>query len=94
MIELDTHWHSQARCAGMNDDTFFPEKSELGKIKKAEEICGSAKNPRCPVREQCLSFALQTNQRFGVWGGMSAHARRPKGVRWDRNVPDRRRVAS
>jgi hypothetical protein len=31
----------------------------------------------CPVRQQCLAFALDTRQNHGVWGGMSEEERRP-----------------
>jgi WhiB family redox-sensing transcriptional regulator len=49
--------------------TFFPQN-------KAEEaiallICGI-----CPVREDCLDHALETNERFGVWGGTTEKERR------------------
>lgn len=27
--------------------------------------------PVCPLRQQCLEFALYNNEKFGVWGGMS-----------------------
>ncbi|CAM5664246.1 Transcriptional regulator WhiB [Streptomyces glaucescens] len=32
--------------------------------------------PRCPVREPCLEFALDTGQTLGVWGGTGEAERR------------------
>lgn len=60
----------------MNDDTFFPEKSEVDKAKRAQEMCGDEEHPRCPVREQCEAFAKVNNEKWGIWGGKSTHARR------------------
>ena len=39
---------------------------------KAKAICA-----KCPVRPECLAFALRTDQVHGVWGGMSEQERRP-----------------
>lgn len=30
----------------------------------------------CPVRAECLSYALEANEQAGVWGGMTAYQRR------------------
>lgn len=35
-------------------------------------VCnGEGGYPVCPLRQQCLEFALYNNEKFGVWGGMS-----------------------
>jgi WhiB family redox-sensing transcriptional regulator len=39
--------------------------------KQAIEACGW-----CPVRAECLQFALDTDEQFGVWGGMTPSQRR------------------
>lgn len=63
-------WRGEASCAGMDQEIFFPERGHgLGKIAKA--VCSA-----CPVREQCLGFALDTQQKFGVWGGRTEAERR------------------
>ncbi|MBA3652865.1 MAG: WhiB family transcriptional regulator [Actinobacteria bacterium] len=31
---------------------------------------------RCPVRDECLAFALEGGEKFGVWGGVSERDRR------------------
>ena len=71
MTELDTRWHNRAICRDLQDDTFFPEKSEIGKAKKAQRICD-----HCPVAAQCEDFSLANNEKWGIWGGKSTHARR------------------
>jgi WhiB family redox-sensing transcriptional regulator len=40
-------------------------------VENAKAICR-----RCDVREQCLSWALESGQDHGVWGGLSEDERR------------------
>ena len=42
-------------------------------VTQAKAICA-----RCPVRRQCLVFALNTRQNHGVWGGMTEEECRPR----------------
>jgi len=37
----------------------------------AKAICA-----RCPVRDSCLAYALDTRQEFGIWGGLNEDERR------------------
>jgi WhiB family redox-sensing transcriptional regulator len=62
-------WQEDALCAQIDPEMFFPEKG--GSTKDAKAICAS-----CDVREKCLQYALENNQRFGVWGGLSERQRR------------------
>jgi WhiB family redox-sensing transcriptional regulator len=63
-----TGWMSAGVCAQTDPEAFHPDKS--GTVEPAKAVCAV-----CPVRERCLSYALETNQRFGVWGGTSAQER-------------------
>ncbi|MFI1918093.1 WhiB family transcriptional regulator [Nocardia sp. NPDC020380] len=67
-------WHRQAVCAQTDPEAFFPSKGESSTV--AKRICLS-----CKVRTECLEFALNNDQRFGVWGGMTARERRRFGDR-------------
>jgi len=62
-------WAKDALCAQTDPEAFFPEKG--GSTKAAKKICAS-----CDVAEQCLEYALRTEQRFGIWGGLSERERR------------------
>ncbi|BDZ51496.1 hypothetical protein GCM10025867_37370 [Frondihabitans sucicola] len=42
-----------------------------GSTRDAKKICAS-----CDVRAQCLEYALQNDERFGIWGGLSERERR------------------
>jgi WhiB family redox-sensing transcriptional regulator len=65
---LDWSWQSQAACRGADPALFFPETEEGAEPARA--ICRT-----CPVRVECLAFALEAGERFGVWGGMTERER-------------------
>ena len=62
-------WQSDSLCAQTDPEAFFPEKG--GSTREAKKICGS-----CEVRNQCLEYALENDERFGIWGGLSERERR------------------
>jgi WhiB family transcriptional regulator, redox-sensing transcriptional regulator len=62
-------WQSDALCAQTDPEAFFPEKG--GSTRDAKKICTT-----CEVRAQCLEYALQNDERFGIWGGLSERERR------------------
>lgn len=67
---IDLPWASQARCRGLDPEMFFPVRGEATAATKA--TCDA-----CPVRGQCLEYALDAPERLGVWGGLSERQRRP-----------------
>jgi WhiB family redox-sensing transcriptional regulator len=62
-------WQDRALCAQTDPEAFFPEKG--GSTREAKKVCRS-----CEVRAECLEFALENDERFGIWGGMSERERR------------------
>ncbi|MDQ4213265.1 WhiB family transcriptional regulator [Microbacterium capsulatum] len=62
-------WRAVALCAETDPDEFFPDKG--GTSRHAKAICA-----RCDVISECLEYALQHDERFGVWGGKSERERR------------------
>lgn len=62
-------WQADALCAQTDPEAFFPEKG--GSTRDAKRICTT-----CEVRAQCLEYALQNDERFGIWGGLSERERR------------------
>jgi WhiB family redox-sensing transcriptional regulator len=61
-------WQSDAACRGLEVDTFFPGSHEdLG---ASVATCVS-----CPVKNECLNYALEDPSLKGVWGGTSARQR-------------------
>jgi WhiB family redox-sensing transcriptional regulator len=65
----DTPWMDYANCLGVDPDLFFPERG--ASTREAKAVCAA-----CTVQEQCLTYALDTVQKFGIWGGMSERERR------------------
>ena len=62
-------WQEQALCAQTDPEAFFPEKG--GSTREAKRICQS-----CEVKAECLEYALENDERFGIWGGLSERERR------------------
>lgn len=74
MTHVAGDWRSQSACLTADPELFFPLSSmgpSLDQLTEAKKVCG-----RCPVREECLEFALATHQVHGVWGGTSEDERR------------------
>lgn len=63
-------WRERAVCASTDPELFFPLKGG-GKLGPALAVCAG-----CPVREQCLAFALDNRIMHGIWGGLSERRRR------------------
>jgi WhiB family redox-sensing transcriptional regulator len=83
--EPDEDWREDAACVGSGTDFFFPVADEDPKVEVAKQVCEG-----CPVQDECLAYALSTNQTEGVWGGMTGNERR----RLRRRLRDRQRRAS
>jgi WhiB family redox-sensing transcriptional regulator len=59
-------WHDKAECRGDPDpNAWYAHKLDTEGRAHALEVCG-----RCPVSWECLSFALDRDDRHGIWGGV------------------------
>jgi WhiB family redox-sensing transcriptional regulator len=68
------NWVQQARCRDEDPELFFPIGSTgpaAVQVEAAKAVCLT-----CPVRLDCLEWALATAQDSGVWGGLSEEERR------------------
>ena len=61
-------WTKDARCAETDPDIFHPEVGQ--NVDAAKKICDE-----CPVKAQCLAFALRHPRLTGVWGGTTPKER-------------------
>jgi WhiB family transcriptional regulator, redox-sensing transcriptional regulator len=68
MAITTTGWRARAACAGTNPSQFFDLAP--ASIAAAKAICSA-----CEVRTDCLAFALDARESFGVWGGLDADER-------------------
>jgi WhiB family redox-sensing transcriptional regulator len=65
----EASWQERSLCAQTDPEAFFPEKG--GSTREAKRICTG-----CEVRSECLEYALEHDERFGIWGGLSERERR------------------
>jgi WhiB family redox-sensing transcriptional regulator len=63
-----TPWREFALCLNYEPDLWYSE--EAGDGVKAVRICAE-----CPVRSDCLGWAIARNENDGIWGGVSARGR-------------------
>lgn len=65
----DRYWRSRSACLTEDPELFFPIGSTgpaVLQIEQAKAVCRG-----CVVQVTCLQWALDTGQRYGVWGGLS-----------------------
>lgn len=65
----DQPWAGDALCAQTDPEAFYPERG--GSTSEAKAVCAG-----CLVQAECLDYALDHDERFGVWGGLSERERR------------------
>lgn len=71
----DKSWFERAACRDADRQLFFEPEGEAVKgrarrIRAAKAVCAD-----CPVRRECLLFALATPEHYGIWGGFTARER-------------------
>lgn len=87
MTTYATDWRAAGACLSADPDLFFPiSKGAVTdqQVTVALSVCAG-----CPVREQCLDFAMQTAEVNGIWGGTTPEER----IRARRKATRRRKEA-
>jgi WhiB family redox-sensing transcriptional regulator len=65
-------WQVDAACRGPQAVAFFPpshperKDERLSRESRAKSICAA-----CPVRVECLAYALDIREVHGIWGGLT-----------------------
>lgn len=64
-------WQRRAACRrpGVDPDWFHPDRGQPNR--DAKRVCAT-----CPVQAECLDWALDTDQRWGIYGGLTERERR------------------
>ena len=73
-------WRELGSCREHATSLFFPigqTGDAEAKIARAKKVCQT-----CAVSEQCLEFAITTNQEYGIWGGHDEEERRVVRRQW------------
>jgi WhiB family transcriptional regulator, redox-sensing transcriptional regulator len=67
-------WWTLAACQAADPDLFFPISGAgpaRAQVERAKAVCAG-----CPVRSDCLRYALAAGPLQGVWGGLTEEERR------------------
>jgi len=65
--------NAPCQAKGIDPETFFPDPTDLERIKLAKSLCG-----KCDLvtKSACLNFALNNNVAYGIFGGMTENERK------------------
>jgi WhiB family transcriptional regulator, redox-sensing transcriptional regulator len=74
-LAVPGRWAAQARCAQADPDAWFPDQGQHALAMIAIRACLA-----CPVRAQCLDYALSGADTWGgiatgIWGGTTPRQR-------------------
>jgi WhiB family redox-sensing transcriptional regulator len=76
-IAVSTSWEARALCRDADAGCFIPPLREESDAERrtreriAKRVCAG-----CPVRQECLDYALRVREPFGIWGGLNEVERR------------------
>ena len=69
---IGLEWQGRAACRDVDPELFFPASQDytapanVRALIEAGAVCG-----RCPVRRECLTYAVDSGQTYGIWAGRS-----------------------
>jgi WhiB family redox-sensing transcriptional regulator len=78
MAVVNESWMESGACRGPASELFYaPSLGERREVRsdrenKAKAICRDL----CPVRQNCLSYAIANRELFGIWGGLNESERK------------------
>jgi WhiB family redox-sensing transcriptional regulator len=72
---LSENWRDNAACKKLGTNIFFADtehssREATNKVNNAKQICSN-----CKVQVVCLSYALNKEIEFGIWGGFTGRER-------------------
>ena len=68
-------WRLRAACRHVDSAIFFSPDGERGPARQVREARAKAVCARCPVIQECATYAIAAGERHGVWGGLSERDR-------------------
>jgi len=63
-----TNWEAESLCSKPENKELDFFSTDPGEVSAAKNLCFS-----CPVRGDCIEFALENGKIWGVWGGRDAN---------------------
>ena len=83
VYETKLDWQNDAACKDKPIVLFVPD---IEQPRERDYAAGVAYCRECPVRVECLNYAMEYEQdqryRFGVFGGMTPHERSQYETKW------------
>ncbi|WP_372412013.1 WhiB family transcriptional regulator [Streptomyces luteireticuli] len=73
-LPVNTNWRTNAACRDEDPELFFPIGTTgpaVFQAREAKAVCS-----RCPVIDTCLTWALESREESGIWGGLDENQRR------------------
>jgi WhiB family redox-sensing transcriptional regulator len=67
-------WRENAKCRKIGPSLFFSE-DEDGNLSRKNDLDAKKMCKDCPVKTECLAYALNQQIRFGIWGGFTSRER-------------------
>jgi WhiB family redox-sensing transcriptional regulator len=74
--DTDTDWMVDALCRHHDPEFFFPPPG-TNMTREQQNFCCD-----CPVRDECLEYAIVNKIQVGIWGGLSHNQRKPVAKRY------------
>lgn len=65
----EQNWREKAACKGKDTSEFYLEDGKR-LTSKIKQMCYS-----CPVRIDCLHYAIKNAETYGIWGGLGHRSR-------------------
>ena len=79
--EAGAEWYEEAACRSLPAILFFGQDDSEGsserraREERAKFICRG-----CAVRGHCLEYAIASEEKYGIWGGLTEMERRRLGA--------------
>lgn len=76
-----------ARCQGRttspSNDYWYPDQEEPEETRRDKTNMAKAICLACPVKEECLRYAIEMDEVFGIWGGKFPRERQIIRNQWE-----------
>jgi len=72
---LSWAWQDAGACRGKDIVLFFGPDGERQPEREVRERKAKAVCAACPVRAECLTYAVSRPEKYGTWGGLNEEER-------------------
>lgn len=78
-FELQDTMDAQEETLGCQEapDIFFPEDFANKRVREESVALAKSLCEKCPIQLECLAYAVQAKEEWGIWGGQTTKERQP-----------------